>query len=154
MNMVQKLRQLTDEIRAASDPSAPSGSWELAGRLLTRTPADQAAAARACSARDADALDAIVSRLEHPEPAAATPATDDPPVSEDEMSRALKAFRKRLKLSKLSDESKLGGRHTTGGHQSKIVAIQPPIEFEPHVWRALVAAGRLKHTGSGFYAEP
>jgi hypothetical protein len=152
MNVVQKLRQLTDEVRAAANPASVKASWELAGRLLSRLPVNQTEATRVITARDGDGLEALVHRLEHPAPAA-EPAAPDPPVSEEEMIRALKAFRKRLKLSKLSDESKLGGRHTTAGRASKIVAIQPPTDFEPHVWRALVAAGKLRDTGSGFFAE-
>ncbi len=152
MNIVQKLRQLTDTVRAAG-PSAKKADWELAGRLLTRVPADQAAAAKAVADRDADALDAVVTRLEQPPAPAADPIADDPPVSQEEMTRALKAFRKRLKVTRLAEESKLGGRYTSGGRQSQVYAMQPPAEFPPHVWRALVKAGKLRDTGRGFYAE-
>lgn len=151
MNIVQKLRQLTDGLRAAG-PSAKTADWELAGRLLTRVPADQAAAAKAVADRDVEALDAVVTRLEQPE-APAEPAAEDPPVSEEEMTRALKAFRKRLKVTRLAEESKLGGRYTSGGRKSEVYAMQPPAEFPPHVWRALVKAGKLRDTGRGFYAE-
>ncbi|MAY75388.1 MAG: hypothetical protein CMJ31_11855 [Phycisphaerae bacterium] len=65
----------------------------------------------------------------------------------------MRAFKKRLKLARLNDESKLGGRYTSGGKKSKIDAIEPPTEFGPEVWRALAAEGRLRHTGQGFYAE-
>ncbi|KAA0217538.1 MAG: hypothetical protein DYG94_01195 [Leptolyngbya sp. PLA3] len=70
------------------------------------------------------------------------------------MTAALKAFKKRLKLARLADESRLGGRYTSGGRESQIDAIIPPNEFPAAVWKALEKAGRLKHTGQGFYAEP
>ncbi|HHN77823.1 MAG TPA: hypothetical protein ENK11_03985 [Phycisphaerales bacterium] len=91
----------------------------------------------------------MVSALEHPAPKRDEPAVE---VSEDEMAHALKAFRKRLKVLRLADESKLGGRYTSGGRKSKIDAIEPPREFGPEVWKALAKAGKLKDTGGGFYA--
>lgn len=152
MNVVQKLRQLTDEVRAAANPASVKASWELAGRLLSRLPVNQTEATRAITARDGDGLEALVHRLENPTPAA-VPENDDPPVPEEEMIKAMKAFRKRLKLTKLNDESGLSGRQLSGGRQSNIVAIQPPLDFPPHVWRALVASGKLRDTGSGFFSE-
>ncbi|RMH12940.1 MAG: hypothetical protein D6695_05430 [Planctomycetota bacterium] len=94
----------------------------------------------------------MVTGLENPSP---THQHDepDPPVSEAEMAAALKAFRKRLKLARLADESRLGGRYTSSGRHSDIDAIIPPGQFGAHVWRALEKAGKLKHTGQGFYAE-
>jgi len=63
----------------------------------------------------------------------------------------MKAFKKRLKLGRLADESRLGGRYTSGGRTSKIDAIEPPREFEPGVWKALAAEGKLRDFGRGFY---
>jgi len=155
MHLIPKLRQLADEVAAASEPERVRASWELAGRLLSRLPGDPAEVTRVIDARDAAGLDALVRRLEAPGPAAAarSSAHDDPPVSHDEMQRAMKAYRRRLKLARLDDESKLQGRRLTGGQSSKIVAIQPPHEFPAHVWRALEREGRLRHTGKGFYEE-
>ncbi|MCB9846250.1 MAG: hypothetical protein H6811_09720 [Phycisphaeraceae bacterium] len=84
---------------------------------------------------------------------ASKPAAPPPDVPRDQMDAALKAFRKRLKLGRLADESRLGGRYTSGGRASNIDAILPPDEFPPEVWKALEHAGKLKHTGQGFYAE-
>ncbi len=67
------------------------------------------------------------------------------------LKRAMKAFRKRLKLTRLDDESKLSQRATSSGRQSKIVAIMPPYEYPKEVWEALVAQGKLKDAGGGFY---
>lgn len=150
MNALEKLRETTDAIRAISDHTKILDQWNLVGRLLARFPADKAEADRVLRERDAAGLDALVSRLEHPQPKAAPAAEAD----EVTMERALKAFRKRLKVSRLADESKLGGRYTSGGRKSGIDAMIPPNEFAPEVWKALERAGKLRHTGGGFYAEP
>ena len=74
-------------------------------------------------------------------------------VSHDDKKAALRAFHKRLKLARLNDESKLGGRYTSGGKTSKIDAVEAPREFPERVWKALVADGTLRDTGGGFYAD-
>ncbi len=152
MNALQKLRQLVGEI--GKGPASAMQAWPVAQRLLSRMPLDQAEIKRVCDARDAAALDAIVTRLEGAEsrPAAMTAAAAAAAVTEEEMKAALKAFHKRLKLARLSDESRLGNRYTSGGRTSKIDAIIPPDQYPPEVWKALAAAGHLKDTGNGFYA--
>jgi peptidoglycan hydrolase-like protein with peptidoglycan-binding domain len=67
------------------------------------------------------------------------------------LKRAMKAFRKRLKLTRLNEESKLGRSPLTGGKHSDVVAIMPPHQYPPEVWQELVKRGRLKDAGSGFY---
>jgi hypothetical protein len=68
-----------------------------------------------------------------------------------ELSRALQAFKKRLKLTQLDSESKLGYGPMTGGRPSGIVAITPPNQYPRSVWDALVAQGRLKKGSQGQY---
>jgi hypothetical protein len=68
-----------------------------------------------------------------------------------ELSRALQAFKKRLKLTQLDSESKLGYGPMTGGRPSGIVAITPPTQYPRSVWDALVAQGRLKKGSQGQY---
>jgi len=68
-----------------------------------------------------------------------------------ELKRAMKAFRKRLKLMRLDDESGLGGGAMTGGKQSGIVAITPPSQYPKSVWEELVRQERLKEAGGGTY---
>jgi hypothetical protein len=75
-------------------------------------------------------------------------ASEHPP---EELQRALKAFKKRLKLTKLDSESKLGYGPMTGGRPSGIVAITPPNQYPRSVWDALVAQGRLKKGSQGQY---
>lgn len=154
MNVLEKLRSVVEDLRAPKNPLGILDQWQLAGRLLSRFPVDQAEAARVCRERDLSALDAMVTGLEKPVATKATSPGPDPEVSEADLAAALRAFKKRLKLARLADESKLGGRYTSGGRQSQIDAIQPPTEFPAAVWKALEKAGRLRHTGQGFYAEP
>ena len=73
------------------------------------------------------------------------------PSSEDEMKKALKAFKKRLKLTRLDDESRLGHGPMSGGAKDKVVSIQPPVGFGRQVWEDLADAGYLKRDGVGFY---
>lgn len=157
MNAVQKLRQVTDDIRRPVTGMEFVRAWELAERLLGRMPVDGAEARRVCAAKDSAGLDALVSQLEGKAAApekVAVPAPAHTPEFEQQMESALRAFRKRLKVMRLADESKLKGRRLTSGKSSEIDAIQPPSEFPDEVWRALVAAGRLKDAKHGFYALP
>ncbi|NLF69782.1 MAG: hypothetical protein GX575_12095 [Candidatus Anammoximicrobium sp.] len=81
--------------------------------------------------------------------AAATPSPAPP--SKEELQQAMKAFRKRLKLMRLDDESRLGYGPMSGGGRSGVVAIRPPDQFPQEVWDELVKQGKLKYTGRGLY---
>jgi hypothetical protein len=71
--------------------------------------------------------------------------------SHEALKAAMKAFRKRLKLTRLDDESKLGLRAMSGGRKSNVIAIMAPREFPQSVWQELARQGKLKDTGGGFY---
>ncbi|MFN0012390.1 MAG: hypothetical protein ACKVS8_12195 [Phycisphaerales bacterium] len=88
----------------------------------------------------------------HPQPAATpAPAPLDPAV----LKSAFNAFKKRWKLTRLDQESRLGGgRPTTGGKPSNIAGIEPPREFPPAVWAELAKQGRIKNQHGGFYGMP
>lgn len=64
---------------------------------------------------------------------------------------ALKAFRKRLKLARLDDESRLGGRYTSKGGNSGIIGILPPNQYPQSVWDELEKLGKLRRSGQGLY---
>ena len=70
--------------------------------------------------------------------------------TDEELKKALKAFKKRLKLTQLDDDSKLGHSPLTGS-KSKVVSIQPPSGFGREIWEELADKGYLKRDGSGFY---
>ncbi len=73
------------------------------------------------------------------------------PPTREQLKAALKAFKKRLKLTRLDEESKLSRRATTTGQGSAIVAITPPDQFPQPVWDELVRQGKLKKAGHGTY---
>lgn len=75
-----------------------------------------------------------------------------PPVYEPgHLKSALKAFKRRLKVTRADAESKLSSRALTGGQHSGIVAIQPPAEYPRELWDELARLGHLKRVGSGLY---
>ena len=71
--------------------------------------------------------------------------------SPQELKAALKAFKKRLKLMQLDDQSRIGVGPMSSGRQSGIVAITPPDQYPPAVWEELARQGKLKRAGSGLY---
>ncbi len=78
-------------------------------------------------------------------------APPEPP-SKEELRLALKAFRKRLRLTRLDDESRMGYGATSSGQQSGIVAITPPNQFSKAIWQELARQGKIKHDGGGLYS--
>lgn len=83
-----------------------------------------------------------------------TESQDTPPAEEfsrEELKRALKAFKKRLKLTQDDDESRLGYGPTSSGGGAGIVAVAPPSQFPQAIWAELVRQGKLKPAGYGTY---
>ena len=75
------------------------------------------------------------------------------PTDKEVLKKAMKAFRKRLKLTRLDEESSINARNPlSGGKGSGIVAITPPNQYPIAVWEALAEQGKLKRSGKGFYA--
>ncbi len=85
----------------------------------------------------------------NPDPAASP--SPDPAARKEELRLAMKAFRKRLKLTKLDDESRIGHGPMSGGGKSGVVAITPPNQFPRDVWEELAEQGKLKRAGRGIY---
>lgn len=78
-----------------------------------------------------------------------------PAIPDERLKAAMTVFKKRLKLTRLDDESRLGGgRPTTSGRKSEIAGIQPPNDFSREVWQELARQGKLKDLGGGFYTIP
>ncbi len=69
--------------------------------------------------------------------------------TDEERKRALKAFKKRLKLTRLDDES---GLSRGGGKQSGITGITPPSGHPPGIWEELVTLGKLRRDMSNTYS--
>ena len=79
------------------------------------------------------------------------PSTPSDAPTPEVLRKAMKAYKKRLKLTRLDAESGLGRGPLSGGKSSGIVAIMPPNQYPKAVWDELVAHGRLKFAGQGLY---
>jgi hypothetical protein len=66
------------------------------------------------------------------------------------LKRAMKAFKKRLKLTALDDDSHLGRGALSGG-PTGVFAIKPPSQFPREVWEELCRQGKLRDSGHGMY---
>jgi hypothetical protein len=69
--------------------------------------------------------------------------------TDEELKRALKAFKKRLKLTRLDEES---GLSRGGGKKSGITGITPPAGHPPGIWDELVDKGKLKRDMGNTYS--
>jgi len=81
-------------------------------------------------------------------------SADSPPPgtpTAQDLKSAFKAFKKRLKLTRLDAESSIAGGPLSSGRGSGIVAITPPNQFPQAVWDELVKQGKIKHAGHGTY---
>lgn len=81
------------------------------------------------------------------EPPPGNPSGIDPA----QLRSAMKAFKKRLKMARLDDESRLGRGPMSSGGRSGIVAIVPPTQFPQAVWDELTNQGRIRRAGHGTY---
>lgn len=75
----------------------------------------------------------------------------DGSLTKETLKRAMKAFRKRLKLARLDEESRLGHDPTSKGEKSSITAVVPPEQYPAEVWDRLVETERLRSIGHGLY---
>ncbi len=74
-------------------------------------------------------------------------------LSPGNLKRAMKAFKKRLKLTALDEDSRLGRGPFSGG-TTGVFAIQPPNQYPIEVWEELRRQGRLNSSGHGLYELP
>jgi hypothetical protein len=157
--LLEKLTQAVDEIRACTDRAKLQTLWKQAFNLLKKAPLDQNRVANVIAGRNMDGLTKLVTELKPPPPqadvAAAVPddvhlpATHD---TEDEetLKSAMRLFRRRYKFAKLDEESRLGRGHLTKGDYNNF-SIEPPLDYPRAIWDTLVKQGLLKRDGKGFY---
>jgi hypothetical protein len=62
------------------------------------------------------------------------------------------AFKKRWKLTRLDQESRIGRGPMSSGQKSTIIGIEPPHQYPAAVWELLVQQGKLKRAGRDQYA--
>ena len=169
---LQKLGEIVSDLYLCKDAQKAARLWERVAKALQHTDANPAAVQQVLHKQDVGSLSKLVTELTVPPRKSSTPppATSDPihrppakvqnqaapessdPTDAQVLRRAMNAFKKRIKLTRLDDESRLGRGALTGGKDSGLVAISPPSQFPEAVWEELVSRGKLKRAGVGFYA--
>lgn len=126
-----------------ADPTSES-AWSEARQAIQATGEQDADLARAVEARDRAALRSLLEQWSSGR--RLLPAQDRAVCV-----RAMKAYRKSLKVTRLADESRIGGGPMSSGSTSGIVAMTPPPQYPREVWDELVRQGRLVYAGRGMY---
>ncbi len=146
-DIVPKLNDLLTAIRASGDPRRAAAEWKQAFNLLKKTDLPANRVANVVAMRGVDQLAELIESLAGPPQV----AEEDRP-DEETCKAALRAFRKRLKLTRLDDESQIDNRnHLSKGAVSEINAIIPPADWPAAVWQELARQGKLRALGKGFY---
>ena len=179
-----KLGEIVSELWLAEDEKTATKLWGKAQVALMRMGVDATRVATLVNSRDVDALAKLVNQADagaapgqaearakagdgkaylasvsdgrsiqqmRREQAAAA-GTDS--LEEENLKKALKQFRRKLKTMRRDDESKLGSKYVTSGRASSISAIEPPKEYPAAVWDKLVELKRLCKAGQGMYELP
>lgn len=149
------LEELGSRVRElqGSAPEAAGPQWGAVHKALLKAKVDAKALLPIVGGRDIATLDALVRWLAGEAVEVAPAARTEAPTVDPEVQRsAMRAFRKRLRFARLDAESRLGVGPMSTGKRHEIDAIIPPREYPVAVWEALVAAGRLRREGGGFYA--
>lgn len=168
--------QLVKEIDAAfaklqaADAASAGPHWGAMHKLLLKAKVDPQALMRMVGSRDLAELRRAVARAKgepieeapgaadaggnagEAGPGGGSGAGDAPEFDQALLQEALRLFRKRLKLSQLDADSKLGHGPTSGTGQYRIQSMVPPRDHPTAVWEALVRAGKLRREGDGFYS--
>jgi hypothetical protein len=136
-------RILKDIVAQLQVGAAPEQAWAEASRALAAArEEDDIELYVAVEDRDFDTLRTIVRQWASGERALTKH-------DRDVLKRALKAFRKRLKLVRLDSESSVGGGPTSSGRESSIVGVRPPDQYPQEVWDELVRQKRLIAASDG-----
>jgi len=170
-----RLAEIVSDLYLSPAGTGATRLWERAAKAMQVAKVDEARIKAIVNKRDLDALARMAGELsvgatskknEAAAAAAAAPAPATPPAaatasasastnandptSPQTLKMALKAFKKRLKLQRLDEESRLG-RSPLSGAKAHVTAIQPPRDYPQAVWDELVKQGKLKTAGRGFY---
>ena len=148
---VAELDELMAAIRGYDDPHRAASEWKQVYKLLQKTDLPAARATHVVGMRDLAALAELIDQLRAP----AGPV-GPPQVDAKTCRLALRAFRKRLALTRLDDESKISSHSplSKGVDSSVPVAIIPPEEWPESVWQELARQGKVRYIGHGFYGLP
>ena len=150
--VLTKLDEQMTAIRGYDDPRRAASEWKQVYRLLQKADLPTNRFASVVGMRDVAGLAELIEQLRAP--AAAAPGPDAETPSAETCKRALRAFRTRLAVTRLDDESKLGRGPLSKGSDDSFAAITAPTEWPEAVWSELVRQGKLRYIGHGFYELP
>ena len=142
---IAKLEELLAAIRGYSDPRRATTEWKQVYRLLQKCDMAPGRVTAVVGMRDVTGLEGMLDQLR-------APVSGEPVDIPDEKTcrEAMQAFRRRLSLTVLDEESKLGrGPLSKGG--GAVAAIVPPTEWPDSVWQELIRQGRIRPIGHGLY---
>ena len=145
--IVTTLEELAAKIGSFDDPRRASMEWKQVFKLLQKTDVPAGRITHITGMRDRAQLAELIEQLRHPE--VAPESSGD--VSDEDCKKAYNAFKKRMKLTVLDEESKLGRSPLTKGSAASTPAIVPPGEWPEAVWQELTRQGKLHYIGDGFY---
>lgn len=171
--MLEQARKLLESVSAAPNAPESGPSWKSLHALLKKAPYDQMRLARFIATRDVAEMRKVLEAVAKAPPPAPrgsynqtnpdgtpVPRPAPPPLiqiraekpTSQQLKTALAAFKKRLKLTKLDQESRISGHSPlSGGAKSGIVAILPPNLYPRNYWEELEKQGQIRNTGGGFY---
>lgn len=132
---------------AALESGAPGDAWASAREAVAKSEDVEPEVSSAVAAADAAALRALVD--EWLSGRRLMPIHD-----RNVLRRAMRAFRKSLKVTRLDDESKVGGSPMSGGRESSVVGIVPPPRYPRAVWNELARQRRLIENRGTFELPP
>ena len=130
----QTLMDLVGQMQRGADADTTWG--EMAGAFAAAREEDDIELFVAIDERDFDTLRRIVAEWAAGERMLAKH-------DREVLKRALKAFRKRLKVVRLDSESSVGVGPMSSGRQSSIVGVRPPDQYPQEVWDELARQKRL-----------
>jgi len=132
------------DLSAQPDDATP---WSAAQQALTATGSSEPELAAVLAARDLAALRNLVEEW-------GSSRRPLPVCDREVLKRAMTAFRKSLKVTRLNDESSLTRNPMTQGRSSGILGMTPPSRYPPAVWRELARQKRLIAASHGIYELP
>jgi hypothetical protein len=141
--LADRLQALVEALGGAEDEATRASLWEGADQALKDAEAEEdIEVAVPVWDRDLEAVAALVTAWRDGSRAY---------VEWDKavLRRAFKAYKKRLKLIRLDDESTAGVNPLSAGRESSILGIKPPEQYPETIWETLVRQGKLKDGGGG-----
>jgi hypothetical protein len=140
-------KHLLCTVLAAAAEAEDAAAWTRAAEALAAARAKEPELARAVETRDAAAVHGLIGEWHSgkrplPEP------------DREVLRRAMKAFRKSLKVTRLDAESSIGGGPMSSGRNSGIAGMRPPDRYPRDVWEELARQKRLLSVGHGIYELP